>query len=142
LELWKQRSNNKEGRRGWACSRRFFFLNPLIFKFHIFFISCYLDNLKSYESSIWSFTKPFSSAKTIKWHPKILSSKMKIGHMYKPTCPWPLSFGKKHILFTSSLIWVIFVTLDAPGEGLKNHFEFQRQQNNVQRFISLCPLII
>jgi hypothetical protein len=58
---------------------------------HFLFV---LNNLKSYGSFIWNFTKSFSSAKTIEWRPKILSSKMQIGHMCQPTCPWPSSLGK------------------------------------------------
>jgi hypothetical protein len=69
-----------------------------------------LNNLKSYESAIWSFTKPFSNAKAIKRHPKILNSKTQIVHMCLTTC--------RHILFIPPLIWDIFVALDAIGEGL------------------------
>jgi hypothetical protein len=70
------------------------------FKFSYFQISCLphflfiLNNFKSYENTIWSFTKPFWNTKTIEWRWKILNSKMQIGHMCKPTCPWPPSLGK------------------------------------------------
>jgi hypothetical protein len=34
---------------------------------------------------------------------------------------------------------VIFVALDAQGEGLKNLLKLQRKKIDVQRFITLCP---
>jgi hypothetical protein len=52
------------------------------------------NNLQSYGSAIWNFTKPFWSAKTIEWRPKILSSRIQTNHMCQPTCPWPPSLGK------------------------------------------------
>jgi hypothetical protein len=45
---------------------------------HFLFV---LNNLKRYGSAIWSFTKPFWNVKTIEWCPKIINSKIQIGHM-------------------------------------------------------------
>jgi len=84
---------NKEARRGWACSKEKKTIRTPYFQIsylsHILFV---LNNLKSYGNIIWSFTKDFWNAKTIKWRPKILSTIMQIGHMCQPTCPWPPSF--------------------------------------------------
>jgi len=88
-------SKNKEARRGWACSKEKKTFRPLYFQIsylpHILFV---LNNLKNYGNTIWSFTKKNSSAKTIKWCPKILSTIMQNGHMCQPTCPCPASFRK------------------------------------------------
>jgi hypothetical protein len=48
---------------------------------------------------------------------------------------------KSHILLIPSLIWTIFVTLDAPC-GLQKHLELQKQQNNVQKIIIIFPQVI
>jgi hypothetical protein len=53
---------------------------------------------------------------------------------YVPThMPMTPFTSKRHNLLIISLIWNIFVALDALGEGLQNIFELQRQHNNVQR---------
>jgi hypothetical protein len=63
---------------------------------HFLFV---LNNLKSYGNTIWSFTNPFWSAKTIKWRPKILSTIMQTGHMCKPTsCHDPLHLKKTYLV--------------------------------------------
>jgi hypothetical protein len=46
---------------------------------------------------------------------------------------------KRHILFILSSILVIFVALDAQGEGLQNILKFQREKNDVQRYIIFFP---
>jgi hypothetical protein len=52
---------------------------PLLFSNFISFSFLVVLN-----NGIWSFTKPFWSAKTIEWHPKILSSRIQTGHMCQP----------------------------------------------------------
>jgi len=60
---------------------------------------------------------------------------------YVPTHIMPMTpfTWRRHIVFIPSLIWMIFIALDVPSERLQKHFEFQKQQRNVQRFTSLCP---
>jgi hypothetical protein len=90
-------SKNKEGRTRWACSREKKTFRPLYFQISYFLhLLLVLNNFKSYQSAIWTFTKPFSNAKTIKQHPKILNSKTQIFHRCQATC--------MHILLIPSLI--------------------------------------
>jgi hypothetical protein len=121
-------SKNKEARREWACSKRkktfrspYFQISYLL---HFLFV---LNNLKSYGSVIWSFTKPFWSAKTIEWCPKILSFRMQTGHMCQPTCPWPPSLGEG--IYWSFLHWFEWFLLQwmCHLKVFKKLFEVQRQ---------------
>jgi len=60
---------------------------------------------------------------------------------YVPIHIMPMSpfTWKRHILLKPLSIWTIFVALDAQSKRLQNVFEFQKQQSNVQRFISFYP---
>jgi hypothetical protein len=71
-------------------------LDPLTFKFHVFLISClFWMILKTMEVPSEILQNLFWRSKTIDWHPKILSSRMQIGHMCQLTsCMWPPSLGK------------------------------------------------
>jgi hypothetical protein len=95
---------------------------PITKPFHIFEFSCLfwkafhnhrwtkwiffaLNNFKNYGNAIWSFTKPFWNAETIKWHPKILSSRIQTSHMCQSSsCLWPPSLGK--CISCSFLCWL------------------------------------
>jgi hypothetical protein len=111
---------------------------PCLWPLHLektYFVHSFI-NLSDYfwiRCTIWRFTKPFGSAKIIEWCPKILSSRIQIGHMCQPTsCPWPPLTWKRHILLIPSSIWGIIFTFDAQFEPLENLFEVKRQKNDIQ----------
>jgi hypothetical protein len=140
LELQKQRNNNKEVRREWGCSRRKKkHLDPFIFKSHFFsFLVCFEQFKKLWKRHL-KFYKTFLKCKDN----RMTSKNLKLHNTnwsYVPTqMPTTLFTWKKHILFIPGSIWVIFVALDAQGEGLKNLLKLQRKKIDVQRFITLCP---
>jgi hypothetical protein len=53
---------------------------------------------------------------------------------YVPTHIMPMTpfTWRRHIVFIPSSIWMIFIALDVLSERLQKHFEFQKQQRNVQ----------
>jgi hypothetical protein len=67
------------------------------------------------------------SAKTIKWRPKILSSKIQTSHMCQPhhACD-PFTWKGISYSFLPWFEWFFFA-LDAPFEALQKLLEMQRQ---------------
>ncbi len=115
------------------------YLDPLIFKSHFFsFLVCFEQFKKLWKHHL-KFYKTFLKCK----NNRMMSKDLKLHNTnwsYVPTqMPTTPFTWKKHILFIPWSIWVIFVALDAQGEGLKNLLKLQRKKIDVQRFITLCP---